>query len=365
MFVDVMKDVVKLLNQKKEYPVWLLSENKHERKVENLKAVDFSMIDEAAEEISEVELVFTAVGANNLSSLAPVIAEGINRKFRKNGSHVNIIICENLLGSAEILKEHIERLLSEPQKAYLKNNVGFVETVVSRMVAPVPEELRQEYPLLVTVEPYNILPVAKKSFKVEIPEVQGFFPVENILPYEELKLFVHNLTHAALAYTGFLAGHQFIWECMENGKIYKIMEGVSKEVREAIIKKHNFARKEVDDYIRDLFSRFRNRALSDTVNRVARDPMRKIGANDRIAGAMQLCLRQGIFPETVCFVMAACLCYNYTDDSRALVLQKELEEKGIDSVLKNISCIENERVIGQIKTIYREIKSDSGYFKST
>jgi len=364
VFVDAVKEVVDLLNLRKEYPLWLLSEKKVEKNIRGFKALDFSLLEEVAEEVSEVELVFTAVGANNLASLAPVLAEGIKRKSdRQKGSHINVVICENLLGGSKILREKVEKLLSPARKTYLRKNVGFVETVVSRMVAPIPDIFREKHPLLVTVEPYNILPVAKKDFKGEVPGINGFYPVENIFPYEELKLFVHNLAHAALAYTGFLAGHTFIWECMENKRIYGILEGVLKETREAIMRKHDFDRQEVDDYIADLYSRFRNRALNDTVNRVGRDPLRKMGEKDRIAGAMKLCLRQNIFPGNICFVMAACLCYNYPEDKTALQLQEILSDKGVDYAIKSIALIDDGPVIEKVKAIYKEIKSDSSYFK--
>ncbi|HNS32009.1 MAG TPA: hypothetical protein PKN36_03430 [bacterium] len=366
VFIDVSKQVVDLLNLKREYPVWLLGERKIEKKVDNLRAMSFTQSGDIAEEISDVDIVFTAVGANNLSLLSPVIAEGLKIKSRKNKGYCNIVICENLLGSAEVLRKNIIKNLSPSETAYMKENVGFVETVVSRMVAPLSDELRKKEPLLVTVEPYNILPVAKNSFKGEIPAVKGFYPVENIYPYEELKLFVHNLAHASLAYTGFQMGYEFIWECMEDRRLLGIMEGVTEETKSAIIKKHVFDRKEVENYISDLFMRFRNKALNDTVWRVGRDPLRKIGPNERISGGMKMCLREGIFPENICFVMASCLCYNYQDDKNALFLQLTLRDKGIDYVLRNISGIEDERIICEVKNRYNEIKerkSDSGNFK--
>ncbi len=366
VFVDVAQQVIDLLNNKREYPIWILGDHKVEKRVTHLKALSFSATEDIAEEISNVELIFTAVGANNLSLLAPVIAQGLKRKIsREKKGYVNIVICENLLGAAGVLRENIERYMDPLEKDYLEGNVGFVETVVSRMVAPLPESLKEKEPLLVTVEPYNILPVAKKSFKGDIPEVKGFYPVEDIFPYEELKLFVHNLGHAALAYTGFLAGYEFIWECMEDKKLCGILERVTGETKSAIIKKHDFDKKEVEDYTKDLFSRFKNKALNDTVCRVGRDPLRKIGANDRIAGAIKICLQQGIFPENICLVMSACLCYNYNNDKNAMLLQDIIRDKGIDYVLRNISQIEEEKVICRIKEIYKEIKSDSIYFKRT
>jgi D-lyxose ketol-isomerase len=44
----------------------------------------------------------------------------------------------------------------------------------------------------------------------------------------------------------------------------------------------------------DLLVRYRNRALSDPVARVARDPFRKLAADDRLVGAARLCLEHGV-----------------------------------------------------------------------
>ncbi|MCK9265877.1 hypothetical protein M0P98_03210 [bacterium] len=358
VFVDVAQPVITLLNDRQEYPIWLLSDKKIEKKISNLKGIHFSSESEIVEEIASVNLAFTAVGANNLSFLAPLIAKGVKRRIEKGvESFLNIVICENLLGSADILRESIEKHLSCAEKNYIKTYVGFVETVVSRMVAPLPDSLREKEPLLVTVEPYNILPVAKKSFKGQVPAVKGFYPVEDIVPYEELKLFGHNLAHATLAYVGYLAGYEFIWECMGDIRLYKLLERVVEETKVAIIKKHSLNKKEVEDYISDLFVRFKNKALNDTVVRVGRDPLRKIGANDRLAGAIKVCLNEGVFPENISFVMATCLCYNYGNDESATKLQGLLEDKGIDYVLRNISCLNDERVICEVKEKYIEIKN--------
>lgn len=359
VFVDVAQPVIDLLNEKQEYPIWLLSEKKVEVKIGNLKGINFSDIEKISEEISSVNLAFTAVGANNLSLLALPLSEGIKKKIKKkkNEDYLNIVICENLLGSTDILKESICERLSSSEKDYLEENVGFVETVVSRMVAPLPEDLKKIEPLLVTVEPYNILPVAKKSFKNRIPDIKGFYPVEKIYPYEELKLFIHNLAHATLAYTGFLSGYKFIWECMEDVKLYELLKNVVSETKSAIIKKHKFDKEEIEEYISDLFKRFKNKALNDTVYRVGRDPLRKIGAKDRIAGAMKICIKEDIFPTNICFVMAASLCYNYQNDESAISLQETLANKGIDYVLKNISCLDDEKIILKIKEDYKKLKN--------
>ena len=135
--------------------------------------------------------------------------------------------------------------------------------------------------MLVTVEPYNILPWRRKSLKA-IFRLLKALSVEDLFPYEELKLFIHNLSHACLAYAGYLKGYTYIWEALRDPDVRGVVDKVVIESREALIKKHRFAITEIDGYITDLINRFGNKLLNDTVFRVGQTP-RKIGHNDRIA----------------------------------------------------------------------------------
>jgi len=357
VFVDVDEKLVRTLNEKGEYPLWLLGDTKTEKKITDLSALSFSQTEKIAGAVAGVNLAFTAVGANNVPALAPILAEGIKKKAQKNpDSYLNIVICENLLGSSRILKQATAKYLSGPFLPFLNEKTGFIETVVSRMVSPLTEDLQKTNPLLVTVEPYNILPVDKNSFKVGIPAVKGFYPVEKLFPYEELKLFIHNLSHACLAYTGYLKGFTYIWETLTDKDIRKVLEGVLEEAKSALIKKHGFDTAEIENYISDLIKRFGNRLLNDTVYRVGRDPIRKIGPDDRIAGAIKLCISQNIFPENIYFVMACCLCYNYPKDKKAEELQGIIRERGVSFVLEEISRIADKRVINKIIENYKKLK---------
>ncbi|HOL68079.1 MAG TPA: hypothetical protein PKX93_11545, partial [bacterium] len=353
VFVDVLADTVQRLNQERFYPLWILGEGKEEKKITGLKAVLLTEQTRVVEELADVSLAFTAVGASNLPSLGTVLAEAIQKKVgRQPDSFLNIIICENLLGSSEVLKKAIEPHLTPEGKTYLNDRVGLVETVVSRMVAPFTEESRKIHPLLVKVEPYCILPVARPSFKGEIPAIKALHPVENLLPYEELKLFGHNLTHAALAYLGWLEKLNFIWQAMENSRILKVVEGVRQEASQALIRQHHFPSSEVENYFHDLFHRFQNRLLGDTVSRVGRDPWRKLGPKERIVGAINLCLRHGIFPDAICLVAAACLCYNEPGDTQAALVQSLLKERGLDFFLSEHCQLTHEGVRNRIKAAY-------------
>ncbi|MBU2494939.1 MAG: mannitol-1-phosphate 5-dehydrogenase [Candidatus Omnitrophota bacterium] len=347
VFVEAVPSVVELLNKKKAYPLWVVSDEEKEKfEIRNVRAVSAGNGDAVAEELTEADLAATAVGVGNISKIAPLLAKGIARRATfKNPGPLNIIICENLLSAGKTLKAEIRQSLPPELHDYLDKKVGMVETVVSRMVPPAPPEMKEQEPLLVLVEPYKILPVAKHGFKGEIPQINGFLPVADIQAYEELKLYVHNLVHAVCAYFGYLKNCRYIWEAVAHPEIRKILKGTLKEAGTALIKKHHFSKKELRDYSGDLLQRFANKALGDTVYRVGRQPLRKLGPQDRLVGAARLCLNFEIEPKNVIFTIAAALCYNYKEDEEAVNLAKMISEKGAGYVLREICKIKSEEPI--------------------
>ena len=59
---------------------------------------------------------------------------------------------------------------------FVAEHIGFVDTVIARMVPPLTPELRAEDPSLIVVEPYKELPVDRDAFVGPIPEIVGMIP---------------------------------------------------------------------------------------------------------------------------------------------------------------------------------------------
>ncbi|MBM3459313.1 MAG: hypothetical protein FJX77_12380 [Armatimonadetes bacterium] len=59
----------------------------------------------------------------------------------------------------------------------------------------------------------------------------------------------------------------------------------------------------------DLDLRLRNPQLPDAIARVGRDPLRKLGPEDRLVGAARLCLAEGVPPDPILVGIAAALRY--------------------------------------------------------
>ncbi len=357
VFIDIVEPVINSLNEKRSYIIKVVGNNPQEIVINNVRAVNIRNENVVAKEIKTADILCTAVGVNILDKIAPVIAKGIElRANNKIVQPLNIIICENLLDSAHFLKNQINKHCSCYD--YIDKYIGFVESVVSRMIPVVPDEIKQQNPTLIMVEEYCVLPVDKKGFKGAIPEIKGLLPQDNFKGYEERKLFIHNLGHSMFAYLGYLKGYEYIWQAVADNELNNIVSSALKESGTALIKKHGFTQQEMKEHVADLFYRFSNKQLGDTVYRVGRDPLRKLSFNDRLIGGARLALEYGIIPENICIGISAALCYDYPKDEQAVRLKKMLEEKSIENVLIKISGLKHDNIIIQlVKETYNSVKT--------
>ena len=338
VFIDVDEKVVGEINLRKRYPVKIVSNDEiHEEWVENVRAVNGMDADAAAGEISGADIVATAVGARVLPKIAPVIAAGLKLRFKAGGAPLNIIICENLLDSGPYLKKLIKDELPEPLCGAVEEKVGFVEASVGRMVPVMTEEMRGDNLLRVWVEPYNSLPVDKDAFVGGVPPIMNLKPFSPFDFYIKQKLFVHNLGHAACAYLGKISGYQFIWQAVGDEKIKAAAKQAMRESADALSKHYSVSVCDIENHIEDLLNRFGNKALSDSVARVGRDPLRKLSPDDRLAGAAAFCKSENLPYEGILKVIAAALLFFDENDESSVKMGDMIRESGRAGFLQSWS----------------------------
>jgi len=337
VFIDVDKELIALLNSRGSYPLQIVSSSDCRLvTVDNVCAVHVADAETIAEKIAAADIMATAVGQRAFKSIAPLIASGIQRRMALGTSEpLNIIICENLFRGANTLRECILENKTEQYRDFVRRHIGFVESVVSRMVPGQPETPKDADPLLLMAEEYAVLPVDKKAFVGDVPAIEGLQPCENLLARQEQKMFTHNTGHSLCAYLGFLRGYKYIHEAIRDDRIKAIVLGALAESGRALVKKHKLDAREHDDYVANLLERFNNEALGDTVFRGARDPVRKLGGQDRLVGAAKLALAFGVTPDYLAIGIAAAFEYYSADDEQAVKLAR-IKSEGADKVLADV-----------------------------
>ena len=312
-FVDLDQPLLDALNRRGEYTVQLVTnERSEEVKVGPVRAIHAGDVEAVAEAVGEAEIGATAVGANVLKHIAPALAAGVQRRTgQKVAQPLNLIVCENLKGAAGILRDLVKESLAPECHPYLAQSIGFVDTVIARMVpAPTPE-MRAQDPSLIRVEPYKELPVDRNGFIGPPPEIVGMVPFAPFSFFTERKLYIHNAGHSVLAYLGYQGGYEYGYQALADEDIYFQVRMAMEESARTLARKYQPPAGALEANITDLLARFGNRALGDTVLRLGRDPLRKLGRTDRLVGAALNALAEGITPANLATGIAAGLCFDH------------------------------------------------------
>ncbi len=305
-FVDVAEPVVNTLNEKRCYPVRVLSNDGHKDiTVENVRAVNGNDQNAVAEAIANADIMATAVGVNILKFIISNLVAGIRLRLQRGCGPLNIIICENLMDANKVLEGMLKAHLNEAEQVWFDENIGLVEASIGRMVPVQTEEMKDGEPMRVCVEGYGFLPVDKDAFKGQIPEIRNMVPFSPFDFYIKRKLYVHNMGHATCAYLGDLFGLQYIYEAIDRDDIYIIVKGAMEQSAQALSRKYGVALESIFPHIDDLLRRFTNRALKDTCQRVGGDPKRKLSPEDRLIGSSKLAFEMGITPAYIAIGAAA------------------------------------------------------------
>ncbi|MEN6313364.1 MAG: mannitol-1-phosphate 5-dehydrogenase [Clostridiaceae bacterium] len=364
-FIDVNQEIISCLNRDGKYPVGILSEaGCRETVVTNVRGVNGLDIGKVAETIAEADIMATAVGVNVLPKIAKPVAEGLKKRWQSGRMEpLNIIICENLLNADHYLAELIKRELDRDQINCFEKLVGLVEASIGRMVPVMTPELQEGNILRICVEEYRELPVDRDAFKGGIPQIRNMQPASPFAFYIQRKLFIHNMGHALTAYLGKLKGYSYIWEAIQDPVIELAVLKAMQDSARALSMEHGVKLETILDHVDDLISRFGNKLLGDTVNRVGNDVKRKLSPNDRLVGAASLCAAHGIDPANICLGIAAAMKFDSADRTLKGVADI-LEARGPEAVLEEICGLAKENAVyGQALELYGLLGDTGGIDK--
>ncbi len=342
-FADVNQAVLDALNARHSYQVHVVGEQEQVDTVSNVNAVS-SIGDEVIDLIAEVDLITTAVGPVVLERIAPAIAKGlVKRRAADNERPLNIIACENMVRGTSQLKDHVLKALSDDDKAWTQANVGFVDSAVDRIVPP--SASADSDPLAVTVETFSEWIVDKTQFKGPLPAIPGMEPTDNLMAFVERKLFTLNTGHAITAWLGQQAGHRTIRDAILDNNVRAVVQSAMEESGAVLIRRYGFDAAKHAAYIQKILSRFENPYLKDDVERVGRQPLRKLSAGDRLIKPLLGTLEYGLPHASLVKGIAAGLHYHSPEDPQAQELAQLLAEKGPRETLAQISGLDADSAV--------------------
>ncbi|RKW08958.1 mannitol-1-phosphate 5-dehydrogenase [Cardiobacterium hominis] len=353
VFADINMTVIDRLNQDHGYTVHVVGEGVDQKEtVKNVRGINSG--DEAAvtAEISDATLVTTAVGPPVLEILAPLLARSLAARYRAGGAPLNIIACENMVRGSSFLKEKVLTAAGD-DAALIDANTGFVDCAVDRIVPPV--RGGDADPLAVTVEVFSEWIVDSTQFKGAVPAIAGMIATDKLMAFIERKLFTLNTGHTALAYFGQLAGKKTVGEAMQDDAVRQAAEAVMKESGAVLIRRYAFDPAAHRAYIDKILKRFANPYLHDDIDRVARQPLRKLGAQERFIKPLNGMLEYDLPHDATVRAIAATLHYHNPDDPQAVEMQYYRQAHGIAATLAKYSDFDNTAVVAKIEAAYQAL----------
>ncbi len=289
-----------------------------------------------AEEVATALPSVNAFGVGKPGDVVDVLSAGLQLKAKMGGPPAVIYTAENNNHAAEIL----QALLLKVMPGHHSNLWQALNTVIGKMSGIVldPAQIREQSlaPMVpgleraFLVEAFNRILITRITIPGFDRGISVFEEKNDLLPFEEAKLYGHNATHALLGYMLRERGQTWMADARQNAELLAIARSAFlDESGASLCRKFAgldplFTAAGYTAYVDDLLDRMLNPHLRDSVERITRDPRRKLGWDDRLIGTMRLALSQGIVPRHYAAAAAAAfrmLCAQENRDIESLAAE--------------------------------------------
>jgi mannitol-1-phosphate 5-dehydrogenase len=336
VFADVNAPLIEALQQAPSYTVHEAGETPTDKVVDNFRAINSAADEDALiSEIATADAVTTAVGPTVLRFVAPVIAAGLAR--RDAGlPPLAVMACENAINATDLLAEQVWVNVPEGDREAFAGRVAFANTAVDRIVPGQAADAGID----VTVEAFYEWVIESPAFGDAPPVIPGATFVENLAPYIERKLFTVNTGHATVAYLGMQAGVSKLSEALLVPSVADGARRVLEETSALLVAKHGLDEATQRAYREKILGRFANPSLPDTVERVGRQPLRKLSRNERFIGPAAEIAESGTRPVALLEAIEAALRFSVADDEQSVDLQRMLGEDSAETIVAAVCGVE-------------------------
>ncbi len=314
VFIEKQPEFARQLAAAGQYTVRLVGRGESVTRVTNYRVLTASDTATIAATVRDCELAATAVGGEQLGVVAGLLAPAL----RERAKALPVLVCENWSRADAVLTEALTRAGAAPDAFFC------VPVSVERMV--------QRTAGLDLVGENGETGWAAAT--VPLPGLNG---CADLTPYYARKLYTNNAGHALLAYEGFWAGHATLCAALAEPAIRRRLEALLAVAAGMLEREYGIAadalREHVDCLVR---YRFANTALADRVERVARQPLRKLGPQERLVGLLRCAEKHGLPARPVCRAIAAALHYDDPRDAESRQLQAWVRADGPGRVLQEV-----------------------------
>lgn len=214
-------------------------------------------------------------------SVFGMLLAGLGQRRARNLAPFTVLSCDNVPGNGEVTRQAVlglAALVSRNLHDWIAENVAFPNSMVD-CITPATSKRERE----LVADRFDLddaVPVACESFRQWV--IEDNFPqgrpmlervgvqfVDDVTPYETMKLRVLNAGHAAIAYPAALLGYESVHDAMGDADIVRwLMQLMRREIIPVLAPISGI---DFDAYLTTCARRFSNPAIGDTIARLCQD----------------------------------------------------------------------------------------------
>lgn len=328
IFVDKNKQLVERLNAKKSFRVDFFGETREPVLVDHYSAFTWENA-----RFDDVDLIFVSVCGQNLSDVGKELSQKLS-----DGKKYYIITCENA---------------SKPS-VMLKNAILGKEVAVSEATVFCTTIESDGYHI--NSENYPYLQCNAELLEGYVPEIASIRPIANFSDFLTRKLFTYNAASCVIAYLGALMGYTDYGEAANDDVILKLLDKNYAATNIAMCQRFGYDAEDQKEFAALSKQKFCDKTIVDTVARNAREPHRKLGAQERIIGAAKLLHECKQDASVLELTAAAAILY---EDPADPVWTDIKRERSFADILRTIGELnENDAVFHNILSYIEQLQID-------
>jgi fructuronate reductase len=231
------------------------------------------------------DLVHDLASPEDPMSAVGLLVLALSRRRDVEAGPLTVLCCDNLPHNGRLVERMVSAFSRERDpalRAWIAANVTFPSTMVDRIVpatlesdlADVDRALGVLDTAPVVCEPFRQWVIAGE-FVAGRPawERSGAQFVADVAPFEAMKLRLLNASHSMLAYLGFLAGYETIWQVAAQPDFAALMRALMEEATPTLALPADV---DLPAYKAALVERFGNPALPHRTQQIAMDGSQKL-----------------------------------------------------------------------------------------
>ena len=237
-------------------------------------------------DLGHPDIVHDVAHPDRPRSVPGLVLAAIERRMQSHGQPISFVSCDNIPSNGAILAAVVGALAEHRGAAtvrWIADNVAFPETMVDRIVpataasdiAYVTERFGYADEAVVVGEPFRQW-VIENRFAGRTPPwaLSGATFVDDVMPFELIKMRVLNAAQTSFAYLGLLAGHEHTCDDMTDPLLTGLVRRMLAE--ETLPTLPPVPGMAPAAYLDETYARLRNTAIRHRNHQIATDGSRKI-----------------------------------------------------------------------------------------